>query len=110
MKGAPNKVSITIDTKGNNMNNYVKRGMIAVALTMGMGMTTLSMAEETTGEKAKDAMNDAGRSVKKSVNRAKEKMCAKGDAKCASDKAKNRTGEAKDAASDKVDEVKNKVD
>lgn len=72
--------------------------------------STSALAEQTVPEKAKVVKNDAGRGVKKAVNRTKEAVCMKSDAECLARKAKHRVEEAGDAAGDKLDEVKDKVD
>ena len=89
------------------VKNLVLNGIVGTTLALSAGV---AFGEQTAGEKAKDGMNDAGRAVTKKVHRAKEKMCAKGDAKCAADKVKNRTNEATDATKDKATELKDKVD
>jgi hypothetical protein len=85
----------------------MKSLIVAVAL---MGMTGLGYCEETLGEKAESTVNDATRSVKKGVNRAKETVCGEGDVKCLSEKAKHRAEEGTDYSKDKVKELKNDVD
>lgn len=85
----------------------MKSLIMAVAL---MGMTGIAYCEETIGEKAEATTNDATRSVKKGVNRAKEAVCGEGDVKCLSEKAKHRAEEGKDYSTDKVKELKNDVD
>jgi hypothetical protein len=67
-------------------------------------------AEETVGETTEAKVRDAGRDIKKSAHRAKEKLCAKGDVACLKDKAKHRGQEAKDYIGDKYDQTKDKVD
>jgi len=67
-------------------------------------------AEETATEKVGTTANDAKRSVKKGMNRAKEAVCMEGDVKCAAKKAKHRATETGDVIQDKASEVKDKVD
>jgi hypothetical protein len=96
------------DPKNNSMRrNTMKSLILAVAL---MGLTGITCAEETLGEKAEAATNDATRSVKKGVHRAQETVCAEGDMKCLSEKAKHRAEEGKDYTQDKAKELKNDVD
>ena len=72
--------------------------------------STPALAEQTVPEKAKVVKNDAGRGVKKAVNRGKEAVCLKSDAECLARKAKHRIEEGADQAADKLDEVKDKID
>jgi hypothetical protein len=85
----------------------MKALIMAVAL---MGMTGAAYCEETVGEKAEAAANDAGRSVKKGAHRVQEAVCAEGDVKCLSEKAKHRAEEGKDYTKDKAKEMKNDID
>lgn len=85
--------------------------MKALIMTLALlGVTGLSYAEETIGEKAEAAAHDATRSVKKGANRAQEVVCTQGDVKCLSEKAKHRAEEGTDYSKDKVKELKNEVD
>lgn len=85
--------------------------MKALIMTVALlGVTGLVYAEETIGEKAEAAGNDATRSVKKGVNRAQEAVCAEGDVKCLSEKAKHRAEEGTDYSKDKANELKNTMD
>jgi len=48
---------------------------------VSLGLTAPLFADQTVGEKAEVHMKDAKRSVKKGMNRTKEAVCTKGDAK-----------------------------
>ena len=85
----------------------MKTLLLALSFIVMMGF---DHAEETMGEKAKDTMKDAKRSVKKGAHRVEEAVCAKSDAKCLAEKAKHRASEGGDAVSDKAEELKNNVD
>lgn len=85
----------------------MKAIIFGLALT---GLVGIVHADETVGEKAKATSNDAGRSVKKGVNRVDEALCAKSDAKCLAEKAKHRGEEATDYTKDKASEIKNDID
>ena len=84
--------------------------MKSVMLCALMMLSAQVLAEETIGEKAQAAANNAGRAIKKGVNRVKEMACTEGDLKCAAKKAGNRIEESADAVKDKAEEVKNKID
>jgi len=85
--------------------------MKAVLTTLALiGLIGAAQADETIGEKAQAAGNDAARAVKKTVHRAEEAACTEGDVKCLAEKAKHRAEEAKDYTKDKVKELKNDVD
>lgn len=85
----------------------MKALIIAVAL---LGLNGLAHSEETLGEKASAAGNDAGRSVKKGAHRVQEAVCADSDTKCLAEKAKHRAQEGTDYTKDKAKELKNDVD
>lgn len=74
------------------------------------GLSPVTFAEETIGEKTEATVNDAKRGIKKGYHRAKEKVCAKGDVACLTEKAKHRGTESKDYIEDKSKELKNNVD
>jgi len=57
---------------------------------------------------AKEDVDDAKRSTKKTVHRVEEKTCTEGDAKCAAKKVQHRGQESKDYMKDKVDENSSK--
>lgn len=75
-----------------------------------IGLMGAAHAEETLGEKAEATGNNVKRSIKKGVNRTKEAVCAKSDAKCLAEKAKHRGEEAVDYTKDKAGEIKNTID
>jgi hypothetical protein len=81
-----------------------------MTLVLALGFMSAAHAEESATEKAGTQMNDAGRAVKKGMNRTKEAVCMEGDAKCAGKKMKHRATETGDAIKDKGAEVKDKVD
>ncbi len=85
----------------------MKKIIMAAAL---MSLISVVHGAESVGEKAQATSNDAGRSVKKGVNRVKESVCMESDAKCLAEKAKHRALEGKDYTKDKVSEIKNKID
>ncbi len=89
--------------------------LIATLAIIGMfGISSVTFAEETLGEKATVTGKDIKRGAKKGAHRFKEEMCGKltGDsqASCMAKQAKNRATEAKDTVVDKASEVKNAVD
>lgn len=69
-----------------------------------------AFADETASEKVGSTAKDAKRSVKKHVNKAKEAMCAEGDAKCLAKKAKHRVEEGAETVKDKTNDTVDKVD
>lgn len=87
----------------------MKKILLALVL-LGVFSTPPAYAEETMGEKTKEAAKDTKRSVKKGYHRVKEKICMKGDSECLAQKAKHRAEEAKDAVKDKASEVKEEID
>ncbi len=88
-----------------------KLNAIAMAFLLVSPMLVgATYAEETVGEKAEAAANDAVRGVKKGAHRAEEAVCMESDTKCLAEKAKNRAKEAGEYTKDKAKEVKNSVD
>lgn len=85
----------------------MKALIVAVAL---LGLNGMVYSEETVGEKAAAAGNDAGRSIKKGANRVQEAVCMDSDTKCLAEKAKHRAEEGTDYTKDKVKELKNDID
>jgi hypothetical protein len=84
--------------------------MMALALTGMVGINYAVYAEESIGEKAEAAANDASRAVKKGAHRAEEATCMESDTKCLEEKAKHRAKEASDYTKDKSKEIKNSID
>lgn len=85
----------------------MKALIVALALA---GFAGTAYCEETIGEKAAAAGNDAARAAKKGVHRAQEAVCAESDAQCLAEKAKHRAEEGKDYTKDKAKELKNTID
>lgn len=80
------------------------------SLLLGLLIAVPVFAQQSTGEKVKDATNDGVRAVKKGTNRVKETLCTGTKAQCAGKKMQNRVNETKDDIHDKAVEVKDKVD
>ena len=80
---------------------------IIVVLAL-FGFMSVSHAEETVAEKAKETVNDVKRAGKKAIHRAEEALCAEGDLKCLAQKGQNRVEEGADYVKDKVDEATDK--
>lgn len=78
-------------------------------LVLSLATSSLAMADQTIGEKAKVVKNDAVRATKKGAHRVQEALCAKSDLECLAKKGKHRATEAGDAVGDKVSETKDKI-
>lgn len=80
--------------------------LFSIVLALG---GIVSLAEETSSERATREANEAKRSAKKAMHRTEEATCAKGDMKCTQEKASHRGKEAKDFMKDKADEAGQKM-
>ena len=87
------------------MLNKVSK-MIVVAM-LGLS-ANFALAEETVGEKMKEAGRDTKKSIKKGYRSAKDKACemVNGKLECAGDKIKHGAQNIKDEVDDKVDDIK----
>lgn len=89
----------------------MKKTLLSLVGVLAMLTTPLvSIADENIGEKVNSSANDAGRKMKKSSHRAKEKACKDGSASCAGKKVKHRAEEGADYVGDKAEQAKDKVD
>lgn len=85
----------------------MKYSLLVTAL---LGFFTFANAEQTATESAAAHGKQAGRSLKKGVNRLKENTCLKDDAECAAERAGNRLKEGGTALKDKTKETVDKAD
>jgi CRISPR/Cas system CSM-associated protein Csm4 (group 5 of RAMP superfamily) len=82
---------------------------LMIALVLVLGSVSFAQADETVNEQVQAKSNNVKRATKKGINRMKEMVCAKGDAKCLAEKAKHRVEEGAESVGDKTKEVIHKA-
>jgi len=94
------------------MNKKYKAQIIATVFAMGMGLATISHAEETTVEKVQATGNKAADKVKKGARKASDEVCemVNGKMECMAKKVKHKAQNAVDSIETKAKEEKNKAD
>ena len=96
----------------NTCRNITKKIAMSFALSAFAATGfSLAHANETTGEKAKNASKEAWKDTKQGYRNTKaEIICKTNDKKCLEAKAKAKTENAKDEIEQEAGEIKDKID
>ncbi len=101
--------SLVTGRRGGNILPLVA-ALSATSLLLFGGLR-MALAETTTGEKVSEAVEDTGKSLKKTGRAAKDKACemVNGKLDCTKQKMVHKMDNIKDEVHDKADDVKKKV-
>lgn len=94
------------------MHTPHKTKIIATVFAIGMGLATISHAEETAAEQTQAAGSKVANKVKQGARKVSDEVCEmiNGKMKCVAKKVKHKAQNAADSIESKVKEEKNKVD